>query len=102
MPAGLQVFGADGSLILDATYRITRYVASIYLNGQNGSVEVPGGGQVWYAFQQSEVFTRNNLNNRATSLPRFSVSGNLLSWYYPTGGPNGAEIVSGWLFYGVY
>lgn len=102
MPEGLQIFRDDGAILLDGDHRITRYVAPVYLSGQDGSVPVPGLGTVWWSFQGEAVFTRKNLDQRGTSLPRFNVSGSVLSWYYPRNAPNGAEIVNGWLFYGVY
>jgi hypothetical protein len=49
MPAGLQVWGADGSLRLDTTTSLCRYIGLVGIGpGSSGSVFIPPPARAWY------------------------------------------------------
>lgn len=104
MSAGLQVFDASGNIILDATYRVMRIIASQYITGSSGSSggvadsRMAQGG--WVAFQP-DVTSGDGYLNRGVVSPRFSFSGGTLTWTYATGNNGSFDTYqSGTIFYG--
>jgi len=109
MTVGLQVFDAQGKLILDGTRRILRYLGVVYLSGASGSVSDPSMSpdQMWYAFQRSQTFKLSGGNNPRGTLgymipPAINASGNSLVWNYPGKHLPDDEYAVGLLFYGGY
>ncbi len=99
MAAGLQCFDASGNLIVDITSRLTRIAGSASVSA-NGSVAVPSGGSIWYAFQALTIWGYISMN---VQRPNFSVSGTTLIWSYSapqSGTPS--HTVSGTVFFGIY
>lgn len=81
MAAGLQCWDENGNLILDATYRVMRLGGSrVLTDGVNDSITddilLQGG---WYSFAQSGTRGDGYLSG-GIIIPRFSISGNVLSW----------------------
>lgn len=81
MTAGLQIFDANGNIILDATYRVMRLggIATV-TGGLNGGVtddRLAQGG--WFTFQPSGTRGDGYLSG-GVIVPRFTLSGNTLSW----------------------
>ncbi|MCP3721720.1 hypothetical protein M3I53_01030 [Paraburkholderia sp. CNPSo 3272] len=102
MAAGLQIFDANGNIVLDATYRVMRIIGAQNLSlGQAGSVTddrfLQGG---WASFQPS-VMTGQGYLSGGVIAPRFSISGNVLSWSYAAKNNSTYDIYQdGILFYG--
>lgn len=81
MTAGLQIFDANGNIVLDATYRVMRLggIATV-TGGLNGGVtddRLAQGG--WFTFQPSGTRGDGYLSG-GVIVPRFTLSGNTLSW----------------------
>ena len=78
MGQGLQVFAADGSLIMDTVDRLTRIVGSVYSGVGAGSVSVPAfsTGTPFY-FVQREGDIGANIND---AFKQITISGTTLSW----------------------
>ncbi|MEI7295838.1 hypothetical protein WCQ02_27140 [Paraburkholderia tropica] len=81
MTAGLQIFDANGNIVLDATYRVMRLggLATV-TGGLNGGVtddRLAQGG--WFTFQPSGTRGDGYLSG-GVIVPRFTLSGNTLSW----------------------
>jgi hypothetical protein len=98
MAAGLQVFNASGNLIVDITSRLTRVAGSAAVNA-NGSVVVPAGGAVWYAFQPTTIWGFISMN---VMRPLFTVSGTTLSWTYSAATGTQPHTITGTVFFGIY
>lgn len=98
MAAGLQVWDANGVLVLDLTDRLTRKMGELIITaGVAGSILVPqpSTGQLWFAFSpdQNQSFI--------TWLPKITKSGNqTLSWVYEKSGNYPINAVGGKLRYG--
>jgi hypothetical protein len=96
---GLRVWNAAGNLICDISSRLSRFVGSqVIASASSGSVTVPVAGDIWYAFQPTQIWGFINMD---CPRPNFSISGNTLSWSYsaPLGG--NTQPVLGTVFYGV-
>lgn len=79
MPAGLQVFNADGVDILDITSNVGLYLGVIEVQTYGGSIVVPGFsfGTPFYMIQQESI-TYGFPGYEA--IPFVTISGNTLSW----------------------
>lgn len=103
MAAGLQIFDANGNIVLDATYRVMRIIGSVsigdsYLSGNVTDDRFLQGG--WASFQPS-VMTGQGYLSGGVIAPRFSISGNVLSWSYAAKNSSTYDIYqNGTLFYG--
>jgi hypothetical protein len=91
MPAGLQTFDASGALVVDIDTRIAKVlgvlnVGASYTGGaMSGSVTdarftAYTGVVSWFGLISSTFF-------RHAEHPVISISGNTLSWQFPTGSP---------------
>lgn len=93
MPAGLQVFGPRTNLILDVTDRLTRVTAfgSTQPNVAGG-VLIPGvgTGTPWFVVLTTPHYPYNSVYT--TSIPTFTLNGNVLSW---NAAPGAAEYMVG-------
>lgn len=76
MPAGLQVWDAQGNLILDTTTRMVRINGRVQtVNGQAGSLQIDlSQGSPWY---QVVSYTQNNYDRPIFTL---NTSTGVLSW----------------------
>lgn len=98
MSAGLQIWDANGVLVLDLTDRLTRKMGEIQIAaGSASSVQVPqpSTGQLWFAFSpdQNQSFI--------TWLPTITTAGNqTISWHYDRSGNYPVTPVGGKLRYG--
>lgn len=104
MTAGLQMWDANGNIVLDATYRVMRIIGSRSLSqGAAGSVvddRFTQGG--WVAFQPSVMIGEGYLSG-GVIVPRFSISGNTVSWSYAAKNNTTYDIYQdGVLFYGAF
>ena len=95
VPQGLQVFDANGALILDITDRLTRILGEVNTGAVAGSVTDSGlsSGTLWYiAFRVDGAMWSS-----ADADLAISISGTTLSWSYGTGTAQNMTIT-----YGVY
>lgn len=78
MAQGLQVFDANGNIILDVTDRITKYLGSIRIAGTDGSVTVDGlgDGELWYYIKDYSITIG------LLTPPTITKNGDILSWAY--------------------
>ncbi|MFD1556043.1 hypothetical protein ACFSHT_10460 [Paraburkholderia silviterrae] len=102
MPAGLQVWDANGNIILDVTYRVLRIIDSVRLSsGSSGNRfddRLTQGG--WVSFQP-DVSLGDGYMSGGVIAPRFSISGNTLAWSYAAKNSGTYDIYQdGTLFYG--
>ena len=104
MAAGLQIFDANGNIVLDATYRVMRIIGAQSIgDGFGGSVVDDAFSQGgWVSFQPS-VMTGEGYLSGGVIAPRFSISGNTLSWSYAAKNSSQYDIFqNGTLFYGAF
>lgn len=106
MPCGLECWDENGNLILDATYRVARVIGEARIDADHPSGTVVDdrflqGG--WVSFQPDNTAGDGYLDHGVRT-PRFSISGNTLTWAYPdiNGGAQYDTIQIGTLFYGAY
>jgi hypothetical protein len=74
MPAGLQIFNADGSLQFDTTKRVMRFLTVVATGTSNGSATVSGLNQ---GTPIAVVGTGSESNNNS---PNVTFSGDTVSW----------------------
>ncbi|NIF28323.1 hypothetical protein F3J44_18300 [Pantoea sp. Tr-811] len=100
MPQGLQVWDAQGRLILDVTDRLSRILGQVATGSAAGAIAVPefaaGYGTPW-AFVQQRNASANQFGKRCA---RVTISGTTLSWDFP--GLSSWEILPAVIQYGVY
>ncbi|WP_208510292.1 hypothetical protein [Variovorax paradoxus] len=89
MPAGLQIFDANGNVVLDTNDRMSRVLGSFWISA-SGSL-THGGLTTGQPFA---IFCSHTVN----SMPRFQFSGASMWWDYPWGG----SPASGYVVFGVY
>ena len=92
MPVGIQVFDANGRLLIDVTTHLSRLTGNTTIAaGSSGSVVVPGAGTgtIWYAVHPTQG---NNY------VPVITLNGDTLSWSPNSGYPGGPVDVL--LYYG--
>lgn len=103
MAVGLQIFDANGNIVLDASYRMMRIINSVTLsNGVSGSISddrLSQGG--WVSFQPSTSIGDGYLSG-GVIVPRFSISGATLTWSYAGQNSSYDTFQGGTLFYGAY
>lgn len=77
MPSGLQVWDANGRLILTTGDSITRVTGTVYVpRGQSGSAFIPANeGRPWFSVLSVGA-------NGYTRMPKITISGNTISWSY--------------------
>lgn len=74
MPAGFQVFGASGELVVNITDRITRVVAFLQVGPGTGSYTVTTSGTPFAAvLDEPQVWSD-------TVAPTFYYNGSVVSW----------------------
>lgn len=79
MPAGLQVFNDDGSILLDTSYVIGRLLGVIDCNSASGSAYMAGLDQgIPFAVPMIQISTAYNYGTN--SYPNCTFSGNTVSW----------------------
>jgi hypothetical protein len=83
--AGLQVFDANGNIILDATYRVMRIINSINIGQTNpsGSITDSRLSQGGWASFQPAVQPGAGFLSGGILMPEFSITGDTLTWSYP-------------------
>lgn len=100
MAQGLQVFNAQGVVVLDITDRLTRIIGQVYTGTTPGAIGVPefaqGFGSPW-AFVQQRNASANQFGRRCA---RVYINGTTLSWDFP--GLNSWEILPAVIQYGVF
>jgi len=82
MAIGLRQRDPSGNILVDITTRLPRIMGRVDLSaGVNGSVSVPASGTnpIFYWFNASTTQPDYNTS------PRFSVSGDVISWQYVSG-----------------
>lgn len=103
MAAGLQIWDAQGRLVVDLTTRLARIVGVATIDGSSNQVSHPllAQGDVFVAFQPTNLW---NFVDMDVSRPIFSIpgrGGTTISWTYSPGfGIHNYRIV-GSMFYGV-
>lgn len=83
MPTGLQIFRADGSIQVDMTMRITKFIGIVNAAGAktgSESISLLPNDQVWYF---------PLLGNIATTLtvPTITATNSSISWSWPAAYP---------------
>lgn len=75
MAQGLQIFGPDGSLVLDSNTRVTKILGSAFVSSDGSmSVAIPGGGSLFaYIVAGASV-------GPTSLIPIITISGNSISW----------------------
>lgn len=105
MTAGLQIWGADGALILDATHRAARVIGMVQITGGvnfSFSDSRLNSDNVYWAFQRDKTFHLRAGYGGIIS-PTFSFSGNTLTWTYAAmNNPSYDEYAAGLLVIGAY
>lgn len=101
MTAGLQIWNANGVLILDATSRLGRIKGVTTVDGFNASYPVDlSGGTPFWAFQPDRLYF--HISNEVAA-PIFTADANGVYWTYSsTAGLTYAQAVKGVLIVGVY
>lgn len=80
MPAGLQVFGSDGRLLVDMSFSISQHQGDIVTNGAGGSIALPAlppGKRRFYI-----IVPLVDTQLWKGKKPSVTVSGDTLSWQY--------------------
>lgn len=94
MAYGLRVRDSAGNIKVDITDRLTRVVGSQSTGTSAGSLIVSGQGDVWYT-----ILDAVPTNGSGNMPPQVSLSGNVISWSWPTTS-YGVRAVT--IIYGVY
>ncbi|WP_250451215.1 hypothetical protein [Caballeronia sp. ATUFL_M2_KS44] len=103
MPVGMQIWDAQGRLVVDLTTRLARIVGSAVIDGKPNQVSSPflAQGDIFVAFQPANLW---NFIDMDVSRPIFTIpgrGGTTISWTYSPGfGSHNMPIV-GSMFYGV-
>lgn len=93
MPAGFQVFGTRGQLLVDVTNRLTRVTGEGTTTANvAGAVAIPGTGSStpFFVVTTTPHYPFNSVYT--TNIPTFTLSGNVLSW---TAAPGTATFLYG-------
>jgi hypothetical protein len=101
MTAGLQIWDANGALMLDGTHRLGRIKGMKYIDGNPGSypLDLSDGTPFWSFIPEQLYFHISN----ETASPIITVDANGAYWTYSsTSGLNYAKAVKGNLIVGVY
>lgn len=105
MTVGLQIWGPDGSMWLDATQRVARIIGTRALTpGLSESFTDPriNSANVYWAYQRDKTFHLSSGYGGLMS-PSFSFSGNTLTWTYgPLNNPSYDEYAAGVVLIGAY
>lgn len=96
MSYGLRVRDANGNITLDITDRLTRFGGQFDTGTSNGSLSIPmlSGGDPWIHVRDSDAFSSTTVG------PDVSVSGNVISWQFPSDSTYAYRSVH--VIYGVY
>lgn len=86
LAAGLQVFDADGNVIVDLPTRITKYLGVAETGVVDGSItddELLGGTGWIIGAKQTLIYDPDGSpNNYNIWYPKFTISGNTISWTF--------------------
>jgi len=101
MSVGLQIWNADGKLILDADTRCGRIKGIQRVDGNPGSVSADlSDGTPFYSFQPDQLYF--HINNE-TPPPIISTGPTGVSWTYSsTASLDHPNPITGYLIYGVF
>lgn len=88
MPAGFQVFNADGSLQFDTSNRLFRSFITIVTGTSNGSQNVPG-----LSAAGTPVVIVLGAGTATQTRPKVSVSGDTVSWTFSGGSPASSTLI---------
>jgi hypothetical protein len=102
---GLQIFDAQGRLVLDGTHKCGR-IRGIHPidTGANSSGTIgmilEAGDEIFFSFQPNQLFFDSRHNEPC---PWIWISGNTINWNYQIGGSSApAYPVTGYVIYGVF
>ena len=97
MPAGLQVWDANGALILDTSTRVGTLIGSVNTGAVNGAIAVSLIGEPLFVVKQLSfpLYT-------VYIFPNVSIAGGVLSWVYPPPFNPYQANVAVRIFYGFY
>ena len=101
MTAGLQIWNADGQLILDGTHRIGRVMGIARISGAPGSIPVDlSNGTPFWSFQPDRLFFHIS---QETAPPIITIDSSGVYWTYSSGsGLPYIQYVQGTIIYGVF
>ncbi|MEM5325162.1 hypothetical protein VSR34_00940 [Paraburkholderia sp. JHI2823] len=101
MTAGLQIWNANGQLVLDATSRLGRIKGIKRIEGSNGSYPVDlSDGTPFWSFQPDQLYF--HISNETAS-PIITIDANGVYWAYSSlSGLTYGKPVKGTLIVGVY
>jgi hypothetical protein len=97
----MQVWDAQGRIVVDFTTRLSRVLGSTFINGTSGALGDGNliQGQSFAIFQPSVLF--QHISGDAPR-PVITISGTTISWTYSGAASSHHTPVQGWLFYGVF
>lgn len=98
--AGLQVFGADGRLLVDMSMSISQHQGDVVTNAANGSIALPAlpaGKQRFYI-----IVTLVDTQQWKGKKPGVTVSSNTLTWQYQHSTWFGQFSANCRIYYGYY
>jgi hypothetical protein len=102
MPQGLQVFDQDGTLLVDVTDRLVKYLGVVQINGTNGSItnDELSEGNLWYYPLNIKMPPPTPSIHTEYHMPTITKNGKSISWNY--GSYPADKRLSMVLLYGVY
>jgi hypothetical protein len=104
MATGLKIYNGSGVLITDGTQYVARVVNIVTLNpGVAGSDTnaLYGQGQAFVSYQRDRTF-HTSYGFGGVRQPVFVISGNTISWSWPSQNASYDETAGGIIILGVY
>lgn len=100
MPAGMQVFGSDGRLLVDMSSSISQHQGDAVTNAAAGSIALPAlpSGKRRFYIVVPLVDTQLGKGKK----PGVTISGNVLSWEYKYSPWFGQFSANCRIYYGYY
>jgi hypothetical protein len=94
MPAGIQIFNADGSVHVDITTRLTKIIGALTIDGSAGSGSISHAA---FSLGIPWVFPLGWVSGTFGSLPVFVPYSDRIDWYYvnPSGSRVGVDVLYG-------
>lgn len=92
---GLQVFDANGNIVIDISDSLTRIIGGGTFDGNDSSLKDDKivGSRVWIRIVSITHATSNPIEKTVGIAPVFTVSGNTISWKYDK---SNIKIINGW------
>nr|DAE53983.1 MAG TPA: hypothetical protein [Bacteriophage sp.] len=104
MTQGLQVYDANGNIILDVTDRITKYLGAILINQTDGSITDArvNEGDLWYLYLYARSHQSGMTNGTYYNYgPTLTKGDGVINYAYPSSASSN-EKMTVYVLYGVY